>query len=140
MSMTLRTVIKSSYFGTQIVVPNMHHSIAAKPKDHSIDNYIRSGCNENRDDNVQCIYIEPKHSLIGYCTIKMKDIEAGVNNSLRVELLTRSTAKVVGYANLEIYVFREPTLTLKDKLKHANDEPILFVDPGCSTTEQPSTV
>lgn len=135
-TMTLRTVIKSSYFNNMTIITNMHTNAKQKQKDHSIDNYIRAGTNENRDDNVQCVYLEPKHSLIGYCTIKMKNLEVGVNNTLKVELLSRSTSEVVGYANLEVYVWREPTVTQGQISAHTANEPILFVDPGCPTTNQ----
>lgn len=134
-TMTLRNVYRSSYFSNLAVVPNMYVNKKTPNKDHSIDNYIKAGTSENRDDNVQCIYIEPKHSLIGYCTIKIKDLEVGVNNAIKVEVLSRETSNVVGYANLEIYIWKEPTFT-QQKLASTCNEPILFVDPGCPTDTQ----
>lgn len=134
-TMTLRNVYKTSYVSNMADVPKMYVNKKTPHKDHTIDNYIKSGTNGNRDDNVNCIYIEPKHSLIGYCTINIKDLEVGVNNAIKVEVISRETSQVVGYANLEIYIWKEPTFT-QQKFASTCNEPILFVDPGCPTNTQ----
>ncbi|KAK8896378.1 hypothetical protein M9Y10_014276 [Tritrichomonas musculus] len=137
-TLTLRYVRKSSYI-SGLADYNVPIKPEKKVKDKSIDKYISSGCNENRDDNVQCLYIEPKHSLIGYSNIQIKYLEVGVNNAMKVELLTRSDNQVVGYVNLEIYIYRYPVITPEQKAK-TEAEPIFFVDPGCAPTNpQPVT-
>lgn len=101
-----------------------------KSNDQSYEKCV-NGSKENDSDHVDCEYIVPMHALIGYCTIKLKEIEKGVNNSLRVELLTKKNAKVIGFVNLDIYVWDGPKQVIQQKKSHLNDEKILFVDPEC---------
>lgn len=101
-----------------------------KSNDQSYEKCV-NGSKENDSDHVDCEYIVPMHALIGYCTIKLKEIEKGVNNSLRVELLTKKNAKVIGFVNLDIYIWDGPKQVIQQKKSQLNDEKILFVDPEC---------
>ena len=133
LTLTVRSVQKKSALASLFDFDDNSHS--HQPKDHSIDKYVARN-DENRSANLHCEYVEPKHSLIGYCTISVTELEKGVNNSLRVELLTRGNVQVVGYANLEVYIWSEPKPNLQKQTQYSN-QPILFVDPGCPPLTTP---
>lgn len=129
LTLTLRSVLKKTTIASIFNLGNEATQVK-KNNDHSVDHYIQ-GCKENNDGLVECEYVEPKHSLIGYCTINLKELERGVNNTLRLELLTRVNVKVVGYVNLDVYTWDSPEMmSARQKLKPKSKEPILFVDPG----------
>lgn len=130
LTLTVRSVLRKTTLASIFNIGNESNKVNKK-SDHSVDNYIQ-GCKQNQDGVIDCEYIEPKHSLIGYCTINLKELERGVNNTLRVELLTRVNVKVVGYANLEVYTWVDPDMvSARQKLQPKSKEPILFIDPGC---------
>ncbi|KAK8900085.1 hypothetical protein M9Y10_002408 [Tritrichomonas musculus] len=138
LTLTVRSVLKktsvASIFNLEDDKPKMR-----KPKDRSVDHYIQ-GCKENREGYVECEYVEPKHSLIGYCTVNVKELEMGVNNTLRIELLTRGVVQVAGFVNLEVYTWNNPSRISQQKVSQTNNEPIMFVDPGCPTTNSQAFV
>lgn len=130
LTLTLRSVYKKTTFASIFNLDNNQPKMS-KPKDMSVDRYIQ-GCTETREGWVDCEYVEPKHSLIGYCTVDLKEIKKGENNTLRLELLTRVNVKVVGYVNLEVYTWDCPTKDYSQiKCTQFSNEPIMFVDPGC---------
>lgn len=132
LTLTVRSVLKKTTFAS---IFNLYSDTPKerKPKENTVDKYIQ-GIKENHEGCVECEYVEPKHSLVGYCTINLKELEKGVNNTLRVELKTRVNVKVVGYVNLEVYTWNNPSKTLpRQTAQQANNEPIMFVDPGCPT-------
>lgn len=130
LTLTVRSVLKKSAIASLFDLDDI--TPTRKPKDHSIDRYVDQN-NENRDANVNCDYFEPKHSLIGYCTIDVKALEKGINNTFRVELLTRGNVQVVGFVNLEVYEWQTPVNHALPQASAAqiSNQPILFVDPGC---------
>lgn len=128
LTLTVRSVLKKSAIASLFDMDDV--SSTRKPKDHSIDRYVGQN-NENRDANVHCDYVEPKHSLIGYCTIDLKQLQKGVNNTLRVELLTRGNVQVVGFVSLEVYIWQSNAGVYKPQSTSLSNQPILFVDPGC---------
>ena len=129
-TLTLRTVEKkftlSNLFGI---------SQTKQKKDHNIDNFV--GSNTNVPENIQYEYYEPAHSLIGYCTVNIEELKKGVNNQIRAELLTRGKeVKCVGYANLEVYVWRINKPSGRNPKALFNNSEIVFIDPGCPPPKQ----
>ena len=109
-----------------------------KPKNYSIDHYIGHS-KENRDGYINCDYYETLHSCIGYRNIELKELKKGINNTYRIELLARGNVKVIGYINLDIYIWDIPMQSISQQnCSNMINEPILFVDPGCpqSNAEQ----
>lgn len=130
LTLTLRSVLKKTTLASIFNLDNNQPKMS-KPKDMSVDRYIQ-GTKEEREGWVECEYVEPKHSLVGYCTVDLKEIKKGENNILRFELLTRVDVKVVGYVNLEIYTWDNQTKTnTQYQCSQLSNEPIMFVDPGC---------
>ena len=128
-SMTLRKVIKKPTLANFFNLDN--NAPKKKANDHTVDHYIGEN-RENRANNVVCEYIVPRHSLVGYCIINLKEVEKGVNNSLRIELLSRINEQVIGYVNLELYIWNSPSrLYSQKKTEQISNQPILFIDPGC---------
>lgn len=129
LTLTLRSVLKkttiASIFNLEQQQPKKNQK-----KDVTVDRYIQ-GIKENNEGRIECEYVEPKHSLVGYCTIDLKEIKKGENNILRVELLTRVNVQVVGYVNLEVYQWENQTVRKQQANSYQMNEPILFVDPGC---------
>lgn len=62
-----------------------------------------------RSNNNIVNFIEPKFSLIGCYTINLKEIKRGIENSLRVEILSRYNNQIIGYANLKIFISNIPS-------------------------------
>lgn len=62
-----------------------------------------------RSNNNIVNFIEPKFSLIGCYTINLKEINRGIENSLRVEILSRYNNQIIGYANLKIFISNIPS-------------------------------
>ena len=64
--------------------------------------------NENCDENSIKENIEKKltknSNIIGNCTIDMKKMKEGSNNTFSAEIISKSDGKVIGQANLEIYI------------------------------------
>lgn len=136
LSLTLRSVIKKTTFAS---IFNIEDDTAKmkKPVDHSIDQFIQ-GYKENRNNSVICNYIEPKFSLIGYCIVDLKEIGRGINNSLHMGIYSRIDDQIVGYANLQIYVWDIPSNKIsQQKSDQLNKGQILFIDPGCSAINSP---
>ena len=139
LTLTLRSVLKKTTLASIFNLDNNQPKMS-KPKDMSVDRYIQ-GTKEEREGWVECEYVEPKHSLVGYCTVDLKEIKKGENNILRFELLTRVDVKVVGYVNLEIYTWDNQTKTnTQYQCSQLSNEPIMFVDPGCPTTNSQAFV
>lgn len=128
-SMTIRKVIKKPTLANFFNLDN--NSNEKKSADHSIDNYIDRK-SDNNDDIADCEYIVPMQSLVGYCIVNLKEVKRGVNNTLRLELLSKKNEQIVGYVNVDLYMWDCP---VKSKLKinneKVNDQQIKFVDLGC---------
>lgn len=129
LTLTVRSVLKKSAIASLFDMDDV--SPVHKPKDHSIDKYVQN--NENKDANIQCDYVEPKHSLIGYCTVDVRKLQKGVNNTLRIELLTRGNVQVVGFVNLEVYIWQSSVthVSQQSNASQYSNQPIVFIDPGC---------
>lgn len=135
LTLTVRSVLKktsvASIFNLEDDKPKMR-----KPKDRSVDHYIQ-GCKESHEGCIDCEYYESLNSLIGYRNIEIKELKKGISNIFHMELITRGNVKVVGYVNLEIYIWDCLTKNnLAKKSTPVYNEPILFVDPGCQVNTE----
>lgn len=135
LTLTLSSVLKKTTLASIFNLDN-NQVKPKKQKDTAIDKYIQGNFKENNDGYVNCEYVETNHSIIGYRNIELKELKKGVDNNFRIELISRGTVKVVGYINLEIYIWDSPIqFDNQQKTFQYNHEPIFFVDPGCQITD-----
>lgn len=133
LSLTVRSVMKKTSLASVLGFED-NTKRNAKPTEISVDKFV-SGFRENRNNNADCEYVEPKHSLIGYCQVNLREIEKGTNNVLHLNLITKKN-ETVGYVNLEIYSWDSPNrINNQQKMTQKYDTPILFVDPGCQPAD-----
>lgn len=132
LTLTLFSVLKKTTIASIFNFDNnsVHKN---KRKYTNIDKYIERSKVNNDEGCVECEYVENEKSTIGYRNIELKELKKGVNNKFRIELITRGTVKVIGYIDLEIYIWDSP-LVFNHNVQQYNNEPILFVDPGCQTS------
>ena len=95
---------------------------------------------ENDNNHVECEYIIPIHSLIGHCTISLKEIKKDINNSMCIDLITNND-KVIGHVNCEIYLWECQKQLIQEQKSQVNGEKNVFKDSECPTSNiQPLTV
>ncbi|KAK8893489.1 hypothetical protein M9Y10_021911 [Tritrichomonas musculus] len=70
--------------------------------------------NNAADDNEDK---ESKHTLIGYCTVDLKQLQKGADFDFTVQLLTRGNVKTVGYVHLHIISWENDQKLLKKEKK-----------------------
>ena len=137
LTMTISSVLKkptlANFFGFDDDASN------TKSNDNSEYKIITEN-KENDNNHIECEYIIPIHSLVGYCTINLKEIKKDVNNSMHIDLITKDD-KVIGHANVEVYIWESPKQINQETKSQINGENVLFKDPECpSSNIQPVTV
>ncbi|KAK8864750.1 hypothetical protein M9Y10_010273 [Tritrichomonas musculus] len=135
LTLTLSTAMKKVTLANLFSFDN-NETKMTKNKNFSVDHYIQ-GCKESHEGCIDCEYYESLNSLIGYRNIEIKELKKGISNIFHMELITRGNVKVVGYVNLEIYIWDCLTKNnLAKKSTPVYNEPILFVDPGCQVNTE----
>ena len=93
--------------------------------------------NCNSKINTQYEYVEPEKSLIGYCTINLKEQPIGSNSTIRTELMTRGDVKIVGFADLDVLIIKnQPEVTFAYESTNSENETI---DLNPNVCESPLT-
>lgn len=75
-------------------------------KDLPIDSYTRES-NEKFDPNIQYEYEQLANSLLGFCKIGIENLEKGVNNCIKADILNKKDSKTIGHADIEIYIWND---------------------------------
>lgn len=87
--------------------------------------------NGMNDSNIQYQYEQLANSLLGFCKIDIDSLEIGVNNSIKVDLITKKDSKAVGEAYINIYKWDDQMQFLSQKIDDQSLNKILFEDPEC---------
>lgn len=87
--------------------------------------------NGMNDSNIQYQYEQLANSLLGFCKIDIDSLEIGVNNSIKVDLITKKDSKAVGEAYINIYKWDDKMQFLSQKIDDQSLSKILFEDPEC---------
>lgn len=98
--------------------------------------------NNSSTSNIQYKYNQHDHSLLGYFTINIENLEKEVQYSMKVDIITKYDSILIGYANIEIFKCDEIYVKKKDQSKknkntkknnayvsRKNKE--IFDDPNC---------
>lgn len=95
-------------------------------------------CEEEKSDtNIQYKYEQLANSLLGFCKINIENLEKGVNNRMTVDIVTKNDSKVIGHANIVIYILNdERNQILKRRHSDICSSKILFEDPDCYVIKQ----
>lgn len=85
---------------------NSNQNIVDKNDENCVDN--------SQSNNGETKKIDFKNkNVIGSGTIDMSKMEKGVNNTFSIDVFSKSEGKVVGKANLEIYIINAPSKICK---------------------------
>ena len=90
------------------------------------NNENQNGDNNKNYSNNNNDYVEPKHSLIGYCNIDLNNLRKDGDNDFTAELLTRVNVKIVGYVHLQIDFWGNDKKLLEKEKKPKNKKKIIF--------------
>lgn len=87
---------------------------------------------ETNDTNIQYKYEQLANSLLGYCKINIENLERGANNKITADIITKNDSKVIGQANISIYILNEERNQMISR-RHSDvcSSKIIFEDPDC---------
>lgn len=86
---------------------------------------------EKDDPNIQYKYEQLANSLLGICDINIENLEIGVNNIIKADIMNSKDLSIVGEANFKIYKWNDELQFLTKKNDDKFISQILFEDPEC---------